>query len=205
MTPLLTMVGLAAFLGCFLIFLLLLRTSSAENALLKAVTQRPNQAAESASWSSWLTADQLAKPFTVFRGLFSREPNPELTRRLMLAGYRKPAHADIFIGARLAIPAFLGIVVALLVTDNTFFYFVLALVIGFFAPDFWLSRAINKRREEIKLALPDTLDLLSICMEAGLGLDQAIVRVGQSSASVIQRSVKSSCKLTSSNVPERNV
>jgi len=54
-----------------------------------------------------------------------------------------------------------------------------ALVVGFFAPDFWLSHAINKRREHIRLSLPDGLDMLSISMEAGLGLDQAIVRIGQ--------------------------
>jgi tight adherence protein C len=58
-------------------------------------------------------------------------------------------------------------------------FFFIALILGFFIPDFWLSYAINKRREKIKLSLPDGLDLLSICLEAGLGLDQGIVRVGQ--------------------------
>ena len=64
-------------------------------------------------------------------------------------------------------------------SENTLIFFVLVLVLGFFAPDFWLSHAINKRRERLRLSLPDGLDLLSICLEAGLGLDQAIVRVGQ--------------------------
>ena len=49
----------------------------------------------------------------------------------------------------------------------------------FFIPDFWLNHAVKKRRERIRLSLPDGLDLLAICMEAGLGLDQGIVRVGQ--------------------------
>src|SRR5437879_4997322 len=58
-------------------------------------------------------------------------------------------------------------------------FFLLALVIGFFVPDFWLSYATNRRRERLRLSLPDSLDLLAICLEAGLGLDQSVVRVGQ--------------------------
>jgi pilus assembly protein TadC len=44
---------------------------------------------------------------------------------------------------------------------------------------FAFRRAVRRRRERIRLSLPDGLDLLAICMEAGLGLDQGIVRVGQ--------------------------
>jgi len=83
------------------------------------------------------------------------------------------------LGSRLALPAILGVIVALVISNNTIFFFILALILGFFIPDFWLGRAINKRREKIRLSLPDGLDLLAICMEAGLGLDQGIVRVGQ--------------------------
>jgi len=50
---------------------------------------------------------------------------------------------------------------------------------GFFGPDLVLSRLTSRRQESIRLALPDALDLLVICMEAGLGIDQAMVRVGQ--------------------------
>ena len=59
------------------------------------------------------------------------------------------------------------------------FLFLLTVVLAFFIPDFWLNHAVKKRREQIRLSLPDGLDLLAICMEAGLGLDQGIVRVGQ--------------------------
>src|SRR5206468_4953977 len=100
-------------------------------------------------------------------------------RRLMLAGYRKPAHADIFLGSRLAIPAALGLLIALFIGSNTIIFFLIAVAVGFFIPDFWLSWAINKRRDQIRLSLPDGLDFLAICIEAGLGLDQAIIRLGQ--------------------------
>ena len=50
-------------------------------------------------------------------------------------------------------------------------------VIGFFAPDFWVSRRIKKRRKAILLAIPDTLDLLTISVKAGLGFDAALGKV----------------------------
>jgi len=161
-------------------FLLLMGRSSAQGALLEEVTRQVRgSGAVPSAWRSAVSADTVAKPFTALRRFFASEPNPEIVRRLMLAGYRKPYHADIFLGSRLAIPAALGFAVALLVSSNTLVFFLLALGIGFFAPDFWLSFAINKRREKLRLSLPDGLDLLSICLEAGLGLDQGIVRVGQ--------------------------
>ena len=96
----------------------------------------------------------------------------------MLAGYRKPAHVDIFLGTRLVLPVALGCLSAILFSTNLFL-FLMTLVVGFFIPDFWLNLAVKKRRERIRLSLPDGLDLLTICIEAGLGLDQGIVRVGQ--------------------------
>jgi len=172
--------GLSLFTALALGLLLLMARSSAQGALLEEVARQVRGGGPApASWRSAVSADRMAKPFTAFRRFFASEPDPEIVRRLMLAGYRKPNHADIFLGSRLGVPAFLGLAVALLVSENTVIFFLLAVVLGFFAPDFWLSHAVNKRRERIRLSLPDGLDLLSICLEAGLGLDQGIVRVGQ--------------------------
>ena len=172
--------GLSLFTALALGLLLLMARSSAQGALLEEVARQVRGGGPApASWRSAVSADRMAKPFTIFRRFFASEPDPEIVRRLMLAGYRKPNHADIFLGSRLGVPAFLGLAVALLVSENTVIFFLLAVVLGFFAPDFWLSHAINKRRERLRLSLPDGLDLLSICLEAGLGLDQGIVRVGQ--------------------------
>ena len=176
------LLGLCLFAVFLVAFFFMLSGSSAESDRLIEVTQQARRhqgETSSGLFASFLNADVLAKPFTFFRKFFSSEPDPGLVRRLMLAGYRKPAHADIYLGARLALPALLGISVALLIQSNVFLFFLVALVVGFFAPDFWLSHAINKRREHIRLSLPDGLDMLSISMEAGLGLDQAIVRIGQ--------------------------
>src|SRR5215471_14698466 len=137
--------GICLFFGFLVIFLLLLPRPTAAGALLQEVT-RPVRPADMPEWRTALNIDYLAKPFAFIRSLIAPEPNPELVRRLMLAGYRRPAHADLFLGSRLAIPAVLGILVALFATDNAITYFILAIGIGFFAPDFWLSWAVKKRR-----------------------------------------------------------
>ena len=172
--------GLALFVVFALALFLLLGRPSAESVLLEEVTRDVRQAgALSGQWRSKVSSDVVAKPFTWFRRFFAAEPDPAIVRRLSLAGYRKPHHADIFLGSRLVVPAVLGALAAITFTDNVVIMFLIAVVLGFFAPDFWLGHAINRRREQLRLSLPDGLDLLSICLEAGLGLDQGIVRVGQ--------------------------
>jgi len=172
--------GILAFVGFFVIIMFMLPRSSAQSVLLDEVTRqaREGQNASSRPWHSGVDIDWLAKPFSLFRRLFSSEPDPDLVRRLMLAGYRKPAHVDIFLGPRLVLPVALGCLSAILFSTNIFL-FLMTLVVGFFIPDFWLNLAVKKRRERIRISLPDGLDLLAICIEAGLGLDQGIVRVGQ--------------------------
>jgi tight adherence protein C len=59
------------------------------------------------------------------------------------------------------------------------YLFAFALALGYMAPDFWLSRRVKRRQHRLRLSLPDALDLLVICVEAGLGLDQAILRVAE--------------------------
>jgi tight adherence protein C len=170
--------GVCLFIGFVFLFLLLVPRTTAAGALLQEVT-RPVRTSGAPAWQNALDVDFLAKPFTLVRQLFTPEPDPKLVRRLLLAGYRKPAHADIFLGLRLAIPAALGLLVAMFGGSNSIMYFFLAIGLGFFAPDFWLNWRTNKRRERIRLSLPDGLDFLAICLEAGLGLDQGIVRLGQ--------------------------
>lgn len=170
--------GVCLFIGFVFVFLLLTPRTSAAGALLQEVT-RPVRASGAPAWQDALNVDYLAKPFTLVRSLFTPEPDPNLVRRLMLAGYRKPAHADIYLGLRLAIPATLGVLIALSGSSNAIMYFIIGVGLGFFAPEFWLNWAIKKRREKIRLSLPDGLDFLAICLEAGLGLDQGIVRLGQ--------------------------
>jgi tight adherence protein C len=59
---------------------------------------------------------------------------------------------------------------------NPFVVYIMAAALGFLAPDFWLDRRIKTRQGKIRRGLPDVLDLLIICIEAGLSLDQATAR-----------------------------
>lgn len=172
------LIGIGSFIGFVILFLLMLPRPSEGTVRLEEVAHEVRAREQAVTGTMKFNSEAVAKPFTFVRSLFSSEPNPELVRRLSLAGYRKPSHADIFLGVRLALPALLGISAAFFFLNNILVFFLIAVVIGFFAPDFWLSHAISKRREQLKLSLPDGLDLLAICLEAGLGLDQGIVRVG---------------------------
>lgn len=52
-------------------------------------------------------------------------------------------------------------------------------IIGFILPDFWLGSQVKKRKKEIVRNLPDALDMLTICVDAGAGLDSAMLKIGQ--------------------------
>ena len=103
-------------------------------------------------------------------------------KRLTMAGYRNESTVKVFYGSKLVMPVVLVAVVLVTGAANTlgpFFVYLLALGGGFLAPDFWLGKRIEKRQKRINRGLPDVLDLLVICMEAGLSLDQAISRTAQ--------------------------
>jgi tight adherence protein C len=99
-------------------------------------------------------------------------------QRLQRAGYRDESAIKIFYGSKVLVPLLLCALA--LITGagamSPFFVYILALALGFIAPDFWLGRRISTRQKRIRRGLPDVLDLLVICIEAGLSLDQATVR-----------------------------
>jgi tight adherence protein C len=103
-----------------------------------------------------------------------------LTRAwLIQAGYREARHVRFYFASRVLFAAF-GLTAVILFTG---FDSVLLLVgvpaLGFFLPRFFLKRAMKERQRRIRLGLPDALDLTVICVEAGLALDQAMMRVGE--------------------------
>jgi len=102
-------------------------------------------------------------------------------QRLVRAGFRRPDAAAAFSGARvIAIAVLVGLVwFTGFYKNNPFLLTVVAIVAGFILPDIWLGRQVKARQMLLRLALPDALDLLVICMEAGLGLDQALLYVSQ--------------------------
>lgn len=108
----------------------------------------------------------------------------EITRRkLDLAGNPNDLPPLEFLGLRGLFTALMALLFALLFTLAHSSIMVTIVVVGiggilgFYTPLLWLNMKIRQRREEIQLALPDALDLLTICVEAGSGLDAAIAQV----------------------------
>ncbi len=98
---------------------------------------------------------------------------------LMMAGYREQRHMTIYLGLRV-LCAGLFVLPAILtgyIMTSPMLGFALA-GLGYMAPRFILKRRIKARQHRIELGLADALDLSVICVEAGLGLDQAVQRVG---------------------------
>jgi tight adherence protein C len=100
--------------------------------------------------------------------------------RLTRAGYRGSSAMKIFYGTKVLLPLCLFVLVLISgVGQSSFFMYIVALGLGFLIPDFALGRLIKKRQAKIRRGLPDVLDLLVICIEAGLSLDQAVIRSSQ--------------------------
>jgi tight adherence protein C len=114
----------------------------------------------------------LLKPI---RGLISGT-DEDMAYRLTLAGFRKAEHLEVYTAVKMLLPV-VGIVIGTFFGSNMIAAILVGAVAGFFGPDLVVTRLISARQESISRALPEALDLLVICMEAGLGIDQAMTRV----------------------------
>lgn len=110
----------------------------------------------------------------------------ETTRKMELAGNPWPIDAATFLAIRFILAVLLGglAVVAFVgspgwTTTDKVMFIGGALVGGFYLPQIMLSRRITTRQKEIRNAMPDALDLLTICVEAGLGFDAAMSKVSE--------------------------
>jgi len=104
------------------------------------------------------------------------------TQLLMIrAGYRSPEGLLAMRGVKLIFPiaALAGVYLTGMYRANPFLVPVMALGLGYLLPDMWLTWRVKSRQHKLRRALPDALDLMVICVEAGLGLDQALMKVSQ--------------------------
>jgi len=107
------------------------------------------------------------------------------TRKLELAGRSAKMDATVFITIEFIVAGVVGLGSFLLMrflgnnlpTGRIFLLTVTLTVLGFFLPQYQLSRSITKRQKEIRKEMPDALDLLTICVEAGLSFDGAMAKV----------------------------
>jgi tight adherence protein C len=111
----------------------------------------------------------------------------DTTRKLELAGKAGFIDAPMFLASRFVGGGVFAVLVFSVAKfsifaqtfSRSFLYGIIAAALGFFLPQIWLSEQIKKRQLEIRKAMPDALDLLTICVEAGLGFDAAMSNVAE--------------------------
>lgn len=155
----------------------------AERRRLREVIEAPSKLAPVAEVLP-LTAKRLEGAWQELSKLLLLRTTKDVNRvqqRMARAGIRFAGASVLYSLAEMALPILLGAVAFLIGRPEppTLWLVVLvAAAVGFFAPSVWLERRLAKRRREVENGLPDALDLLVVCIEAGSGLDQAIVKTG---------------------------
>ncbi|MEW6250712.1 MAG: type II secretion system F family protein [Planctomycetota bacterium] len=120
----------------------------------------------------------------------SDEEQSNLRLKLANAGFRRPQAQTLFLASK-SICAVIALVLAVVagLTAHVQWSTLIGLAagaagLGIMLPDLWLSGARRSRKQKIRHGLPDTLDLMVVSVEAGLGLDAALKRVGDEMAHV---------------------
>jgi tight adherence protein C len=108
-----------------------------------------------------------------------------LRTRFMNAGWRNPAAPTLYFASKtvlaLSLPALVGLVLAFvpatLAGSSTMFLLLFAATCGYYLPNAILDRVVKRRKRDIFENIPDALDLLTVCVEAGLSLERAFSKV----------------------------
>lgn len=117
-----------------------------------------------------------------------KEELEEANLSMVRAGFKKPAHANrVFWGVKggMVLMGFIGAFILCFVfklpvpPSVMALVFIVPAVLGMYIPNIWLNMRISNRRRAILNALPDALDLLVVCVESGMGIDQAISRIAR--------------------------
>jgi tight adherence protein C len=146
---------------------------------------RPNDA-DVAGRSGWVDyVVRAVRPLTKLSVPEEGWEKSALRTRFMNAGWRNPATPALYFASKtilaLTLPALAGIVLALVpavpTSTKVLFLLLLAASCGYYLPNVVLARIVQRRKREIFESIPDALDLLTVCVEAGLSLERALVKV----------------------------
>jgi len=148
--------------------------------------RRLERAARPASSGVFVGSSTLSDPPTRFvRQLTSLAPRSpaelkRLKRRMMRAGYTSDAPIAALTLGQFVLPVALGLVpLAFGPIERVWLAMIVLAGIGYLLPGFLLESRIKARQKVIRNGLPDALDLLIVCLEAGMAMDQAIVKVSE--------------------------
>lgn len=172
--------GLAV--GLFMLF----RRSDTSRRLERVMADTVPTVAKEAPHAPWVeSVVRLASPLAKLSVPDEGWEQSEIRRRLMHAGLRSASAPVVFFGVKtflgIALPLLGWFVIALsgkaMQASSLVILLTLLMGIGYYLPNLVLNRLVKLRQREIFESFPDALDLLTICVEAGLGLDSALARV----------------------------
>jgi tight adherence protein C len=123
-------------------------------------------------------AEEAAPWVKRFQQIVPKSPKEmsKLRRRLSAAGYRDASVAVLYGASEVLMPFIAGGLALFLFGFSRWYFALLAGALGFVLPSIWLGRQTTLRQKQIRNGLPDALDLMIVCIEAGSGIDQAIVK-----------------------------
>jgi len=126
------------------------------------------------------TMEQIVRPFQNVLPRSTQDASA-VQKRLIRAGFRTDSAVNMLYGAKVAAPLSLALLATVtgVYSWSPLFVYVTAAGIGFLLPDMWLGKRISSRQLKVRLGLPEALDLMVICSEAGLSLDQGLLKVSQ--------------------------
>jgi tight adherence protein C len=119
--------------------------------------------------STWMKRFQMVAPK-------SPKEMTKVRRRLTAAGYRSLKAATFYSASEVLLPIVFGFTCLTVVGFTRWYLALFAALIGWLLPGMWLGRKTTLRQKQIRNGLPDALDLLIVCIEAGSGIDQAIIK-----------------------------
>ena len=181
-----------AILFSFVIFLLFAAVLSFAGVKMYV---KPKEAIERVAGTGMSTQDAApVHPSLLFHDLVKRLGNmvpasPKdvtvMQRRLIRAGYRNPNALKVLYGAKAIFAVLLPVIMTLAVLNssaqqsNKIVAILVAVAAGFFGPNEYVRMAAKRRQKHIQRGLANSLDLMVVCVESGLGLDQAIMQVSK--------------------------
>lgn len=199
MDPILTIIGVVVLIiigAVALIFIGLRNPQTSDEQILQARLEEFNKRGEQVDLEkielSLPFQERIVYPIARKLGELAVKFTPQnalqsISRKLELAGSPGRLDPTVFLAMEFIAAGVFGVILFLAITlgqtdwpvGQKLLIIIGGTLIGFFFPQIWLTSRINRRQKEIRKSMPDALDLLTICVEAGLGFDAALAKVAE--------------------------
>ncbi|OFA08872.1 type II secretion system F family protein [Duganella phyllosphaerae] len=162
-----------------------LLTNNAVRDRLDALSEQPESSFDKGRWLQQLV--NIASPLAKLSVPAEGWETSAVRRRFINAGWRTPAAPGLFYAAKTGLALLLPLLVFLYLSSTgsqaegmtKLSYLLVGAAIGYYVPGLVLNHVIKRRQRDIFESFPDALDLMTVCVEAGLAMDAALARVAQ--------------------------